>query len=139
MLSRYPNTILLNGHGTVVNPYRDFTGSERLLTSCPARIPLQARTGEDRRAAPSTPGAAPVVGRPHAATRHVWHLAVTARKCPERAVCTEAAAGMKNPSKAALLQRGRRLPPSSPLCGRASAPWTRADLGVNLRAFIRGG
>lgn len=73
------------------------------------RILLQVRTGEDRRAASFTLGAAHVFGYPYAAMCHVLHLIVTACKCSEQAVSTEAEANMKNPSKAVLLQRERRL------------------------------
>lgn len=86
----------------------NFIKSEGPLTRCPVRIVLQARTGEDR-AASSTLGAAHVFGYPYAAMCHVLHLIVTARKCSEQAVSTEAEANMKNPSKTVLLQRERRL------------------------------
>lgn len=104
------NNILLNG--IVLNPHIDFKESEWCLTSCPVRILLQVRTGEERRAAASsTQGAAHVFGYPYSAMRHVLHLTVTGCECSEQAVSTEAEANMKNPSKAVLLQRERRLLP----------------------------
>lgn len=76
------------------------------LTNSAVRVFLQVRTTRD---ASSTLGAAPVCGYPFAALCHVLHLTVTACKCPGQAVCTEAEANMKNPSKAVLLQCQRRL------------------------------
>lgn len=73
------------------------------------RILLQVRAGEDRRAASFTLDAARVCGYPFAALCHVLHLTATACKCSEQAVSAEAEANMKNPSKAVLLQRERRL------------------------------
>lgn len=76
------------------------------LTGTAARLLLQVRTG---RAASSAPGAAPVLGYPFAALCHVSHLAVTARNCSGQALSSAAGANMKNPSKALLLYRERRL------------------------------
>lgn len=106
------------------------------------RILLQARTGEDSGAASSTQGAAHVFGYPYTVMCHVLHLIVTACKCSEQAVSAEAEANMKNPSKAVLLQRERRLLllviyagqnpflsgrcPVTATC-RVSAPWTRTE------------
>lgn len=73
------------------------------------RILLQVRTGDDRGAASSTLAAVHVFGNPYAAVCHLLRLTVTACKCSEQAVSTGAEANMKYPSKAALLQRERRL------------------------------
>ena len=82
----------------------NFTESERVLTGCPVRTLLPVR------AARSALRAAHVRVYPSAAARHVvLHLAVTACKCSEQAVSTEAGANMKNPSKTVLLQCERRL------------------------------
>lgn len=84
----------------------NFIETEMSLTNSAVRVFLQVRTTRD---ASSTLRAAPVCGYPFAALCHVLHLTVTACKRPGQAVCTEAEANMKNPSKAVLLQCERRL------------------------------
>lgn len=76
------------------------TENERRPTSCPARhTQLQARAGDDGRAASSRPGAARAFVGPDAAVCHVLRRAVTVTcKCLEQAVSAEVEANMKDPS-----------------------------------------